>query len=91
MLAAKMAAPPKRAPIPTAPVCMARAAPLAVLAVGVADPEASEPVGALVTVVDALTPDVNGASETDEAPGKAAAVVVGLGVAVALPGFSTLG
>lgn len=78
-----------------APVCMALAAPPAeeeVVPTPVPAPGAPDWVGALVMVVEAETPEVNGVdpSVADEAPGNATAVVVGFGVAVAFPGLRTL-
>ena len=79
----RTAAPPKRAAAPTAP-CREEAAPVGVeLAVELATGP----------VVEGLaTPLVKGTSEADEAPGKAAVVVValGLGVAEAAWGLRTL-
>jgi len=82
--AAKRAAPPSNALKPIAPVGIAPAAPAAeVLLEG-------DAVAELAIVVVALMPDVKGATDAEEAPLKAADVVVGLGVAIVLFGLRTL-
>ncbi len=63
---------------------------MAIFAPAALELELGPRVGVVVRVVEPDTPEVNGGEEADDAPLNAGTVAVGLGVADALFGLSTL-